>query len=93
MGAEVRPRGRIQRRVWLVPRPASIDLSASREALHAAAQRAGRPTYRDPVSGLQVLTADFLRAQGSCCLRGCRHCPYPGAQGSPAARPERSLSS
>jgi nucleoside-diphosphate-sugar epimerase len=75
-----------------VSRSASIDLQAAREALHAAAQRGGRPTYRDPVSGLQVLTAGFLRAQGACCRRGCRHCPYPGNGLCPPPGPGRSLS-
>lgn len=47
-------------------------------AAHAAAVAAGIPSYRDPVSGLQVLTAAFLTERGSCCESGCRHCPYVG---------------
>jgi hypothetical protein len=38
--------------------------------------RAGVPTYRDPVSGLQVFTAATLASRGYCCESGCRHCPY-----------------
>lgn len=45
-------------------------------ALHASACRDGDPTYRDPTSGYDVLTADFLRQRGQCCGSGCRHCPY-----------------
>lgn len=45
-------------------------------ALHARACRDGAPTYRDPASGYDVLTADFLRRRGHCCGSGCRHCPY-----------------
>ena len=48
-------------------------------ALHAQACRGGDATYRDPASGFDVLTADFLRRRGQCCSSGCRHCPY-GAQ-------------
>jgi hypothetical protein len=46
---------------------------------HTAAVQAGRPTYRDPVSGLSVLTAAFLASRGYCCASGCRHCPFIGA--------------
>lgn len=49
-------------------------------ARHAAAVEAGLPVYRDPVSGLSVLTADFLARRGYCCESGCRHCPYVGAE-------------
>lgn len=45
-------------------------------AAHAAALAAGEAGYRDPASGLFVLTAGFLAARGFCCGRGCRHCPY-----------------
>ncbi|HVA60116.1 MAG TPA: DUF5522 domain-containing protein [Mycobacteriales bacterium] len=43
---------------------------------HAAALASGSPGYLDPVSGLFVLTAVYLRDRGTCCERGCRHCPY-----------------
>ncbi|GGK27329.1 hypothetical protein GCM10010124_19900 [Pilimelia terevasa] len=45
-------------------------------AAHAAALADGAAGYPDPVSGLFVLTAGFLAARGTCCGRGCRHCPY-----------------
>jgi hypothetical protein len=43
---------------------------------HAAALEAGQPGYLDPDTGLFVLSAGYLRDRGSCCDRGCRHCPY-----------------
>ena len=43
---------------------------------HRHAMAAGESTYRDPATGLQVLTAAFLAERGSCCGSGCRHCPY-----------------
>jgi hypothetical protein len=45
-------------------------------AAHAAALAAGDAGYLDPAGGLFVLTAGFLAARGTCCGRGCRHCPY-----------------
>lgn len=45
-------------------------------AVHAAALAAGEAGYLDPTSGLFVLTAGFLAERGTCCDRGCRHCPY-----------------
>jgi hypothetical protein len=45
-------------------------------AAHAAALAAGDAGYLDPSSGLFVLTAGFLADRGTCCGRGCRHCPY-----------------
>jgi hypothetical protein len=45
-------------------------------AAHAAALAAGQPGYLDPDTGLFVLTARFLADRGTCCDRGCRHCPY-----------------
>lgn len=43
---------------------------------HTAALAAGEAGYLDPGTGLFVLTAGFLAARGTCCTRGCRHCPY-----------------
>jgi Family of unknown function (DUF5522) len=43
---------------------------------HAVAMEAGEPGYEDPLTGLFVLTAAYLRDQGRCCGSGCRHCPY-----------------
>jgi hypothetical protein len=45
-------------------------------AAHAAALAADEAGYLDPGTGLFVLTAGFLAARGTCCGRGCRHCPY-----------------
>jgi hypothetical protein len=45
-------------------------------AAHAAALEAGQAFYADPSTGLLVLTAGFLADRGTCCGRGCRHCPY-----------------
>ncbi|HEY6429384.1 MAG TPA: DUF5522 domain-containing protein [Acidimicrobiales bacterium] len=45
-------------------------------AAHQAALDAGRDTYRDPASGLNVFTAAYLARRGTCCDTGCRHCPY-----------------
>jgi hypothetical protein len=43
---------------------------------HARALAAGEAGYPDPESGLFVLTAGYLAQRGTCCGRGCRHCPY-----------------
>jgi len=48
-------------------------------ARHRAAVEARFASYRDPVSGLSVLTAAFLADRGWCCESGCRHCPFVGA--------------
>ena len=45
-------------------------------AAHGAALAAGEAGYLDPTTGLFVLTAAFLAERGTCCDRGCRHCPY-----------------
>ena len=45
-------------------------------AAHTEALEAGRAGYLDPGTGLFVLSAGFLAARGTCCGRGCRHCPY-----------------
>lgn len=45
-------------------------------AVHNAAVAAGEAFYEDPESGLFVLTARYLADRGTCCDRGCRHCPY-----------------
>ena len=45
-------------------------------AAHGRALAAGEPGYVDPLTGLFVLTAGYLAARGTCCGRGCRHCPY-----------------
>jgi len=43
---------------------------------HASAVAARLPCYQDPVSGLSVMTAEFLASRSYCCESGCRHCPY-----------------
>lgn len=45
-------------------------------ARHAAAVERGDAGYTDPATGLFVLTAAFLAERGTCCDKGCRHCPY-----------------
>lgn len=64
-------------------------MGISREAAkrHALAVTAGHPTYRDPETGFYVMTAAALRKQGSCCGRGCRHCPWSAAEQRRAGRP------
>jgi len=51
-------------------------ISPAARAAHDRAQTRGEPGYLDPVTGLFVMTAAALLAQGNCCGRGCRHCPY-----------------
>lgn len=62
------------------PHPTRLAADAPRRdavlAAHAAALAAGEAGYLDPTSGLFVLTARFLADRGTCCDRGCRHCPY-----------------
>jgi hypothetical protein len=53
------------------PEQAARILSA-----HETAMLQGASTYRDPMSGLLVLTAATLADRGVCCRGGCRHCPY-----------------
>lgn len=43
---------------------------------HRGAIDRGEPSYKDPASGLTVMTARFLADRGYCCLSGCRHCPF-----------------
>jgi hypothetical protein len=45
-------------------------------AAHDAALADGSPGYRDPSTGLFVMTARYLADRGYCCGNGCRHCPY-----------------
>jgi hypothetical protein len=56
--------------------PADARRRAEALAEHAAALGSGAPGYRDPETGLFVLTAAFLARRGTCCDNGCRHCPY-----------------
>ena len=43
---------------------------------HADAVARGKSLYRDPGSGLFVMTAPYLWGRGYCCYTGCRHCPW-----------------
>jgi hypothetical protein len=62
------------------PHPSRLPSDHPRRAeilrAHEAALAAGAVGYPDPRTGLFVLTAGFLAARGTCCGRGCRHCPY-----------------
>ena len=62
------------------PHPSRLALDHPRRAeilaAHAAALDGGQAGYLDPDTGLFVLTAGFLADRGTCCGRGCRHCPY-----------------
>lgn len=62
------------------PHPDRLDPAHPRRAeilaAHARAMAAGDAGYVDPDSGLFVMCATTLLARGSCCERGCRHCPY-----------------
>ena len=67
-------------RRWDEPHPSRLDPAAPRRAeilaAHAAAVAAGSAGYLDPETGLFVLTSVFFTNRGTCCGRGCRHCPY-----------------
>lgn len=56
--------------------PAGTPLRAEVLAAHAGALGSGEAGYLDPATGLFVLSARFLADRGTCCDRGCRHCPY-----------------
>ncbi len=45
-------------------------------ALHQATVGRGGTRYRDPESGLWVMTATNLWRRGYCCYSQCRHCPW-----------------
>ena len=62
-------------------------LSEVVRAAHDAALAAGADTYRDPESGLLVMTSAMLAGRGRCCGSGCRHCPYPADEQARAGRP------
>jgi cob(I)alamin adenosyltransferase len=46
------------------------------EELHAAACKAGIPTYNDPSTGFTCFTEASHLKRGVCCGSQCRHCPY-----------------
>jgi len=51
--------------------------------VHERAMAADVPTYPDPLSGFEVLTAAELWARGFCCDSGCRHCPFTAGPRGP----------
>jgi Family of unknown function (DUF5522) len=62
------------------PHPSRLPVDAPGRAqilsAHERALTADELGYLDPRTGLFVLTAGYLAARGTCCGRGCRHCPY-----------------
>jgi hypothetical protein len=52
-------------------------------AAHDAAIAAGVPGYTDPLTGFFVFTAAEHWQRGTCCHRGCRHCPYAAGPRGP----------
>jgi len=56
--------------------PADAAYRAEILTAHNGALADGSAGYLDPRTGLFVLSAGFLAARGTCCGRGCRHCPY-----------------
>jgi hypothetical protein len=62
--------------------PSRQDYQAILEA-HENAMAVGEPGYRDPSSGLFVLTAAWLHERNTCCDQGCRHCPYVAREEPP----------
>ncbi len=62
------------------PHPSRLDPADGHyEAIivaHEAAVAAGQLLYRDPATGLSVLSVLAHLERGECCARGCRHCPY-----------------
>ena len=77
MSDTVRP---LANRPLTEPHPSRLPLDcpyrAAILAAHAAALARGEAGYLDPDTGLFVLSAGFLANRGTCCGRGCRHCPY-----------------
>jgi Family of unknown function (DUF5522) len=71
---------RLADRAWDQPHPTRLPPDAAGRAqilaAHAAAVESGDAGYLDPATGLYALTSVFLAKRGTCCGRGCRHCPY-----------------
>ncbi|MEM7323064.1 MAG: DUF5522 domain-containing protein [Actinomycetota bacterium] len=69
------------------PRPDRFDFGHDgydrAMAAHRRALAAGAPGYADPITGLFVMTAAYLRDRAWCCDRGCRHCPYEAREPTP----------
>ncbi|MEM8923744.1 MAG: DUF5522 domain-containing protein [Actinomycetota bacterium] len=66
------------------PHPSRLDPAqagyAEALAAHTRAIEAGDAGYMDPITGLFAMTARHLLDRGWCCDRGCRHCPWIGAE-------------
>lgn len=64
----------------MTPHASRLDPGHPRYALilaeHQRAVADGEQMYRDPDTGLFVLTAQYHLDRGRCCGSGCRHCPY-----------------
>ncbi len=56
--------------------PVGTPLRQAILTAHRRAMDADRAGYLDPATGLFVLTAATHAQRGTCCGRGCRHCPY-----------------
>jgi len=65
-----------KRKKELLKKATECEVLASILVAHQEAVDNKVKTYKDPASGLQVMTEDFLRERGYCCGNGCRHCPY-----------------
>ena len=44
--------------------------------LHEQACALNQELYKDPKTGLWVMTRVHLLRKAKCCESGCRHCPY-----------------
>ncbi|MFT4622338.1 MAG: hypothetical protein ACI8PZ_000994 [Myxococcota bacterium] len=66
-----------------------MDLPPRIVRLHDSAVARGEPLYRDPGTGLWVMTSAQLAKRGHCCGSGCRHCPYPPEEQTRAGRPDQ----
>ena len=77
------------------PHPSRFDATDGAAGLaleaHRLAVARGEAGYLDPATGLYVMTAPYLRDRGWCCDRGCRHCPYIGADGAEDDTADRPL--
>ena len=70
-----------------MPETRAEELTLEVLQAHEAAIERGENGYRDPETGLFVMTAAYLKSRGKCCGTGCRHCPYPADEQRAAGRP------
>lgn len=52
-----------------------LEAQVAIRSLHREACASGKDTYKDPATGYDVFTSDYLRTR-DCCGSGCRHCPW-----------------